>query len=111
MAAPPVDIHDTQGIVVNGWADMAHAAYLFVRLPGDPAAATVWLRDIAGQVTPLDRDVRPPDHRVQLAVTDEGLKKLGAPEWMIEGLPEELTLGMPARGQVGRAAVAVRRAR
>jgi len=100
MVPPAVDVHDTQGIVLSAWGDLPHAAYALIRLPADLAAAKVWLGDIAGRVTPVHKPSRAADHRLQIALTDHGLKKLSAPDWVIEGLPDELKQGMYNRKRV-----------
>lgn len=104
MAQTPVtqlrreDLDDIQGLVLSGYKDMSHVAFLFVRL-GQPAAARSWLRWLTDRVTPHTKELRGVD-RVQVALTPAGLELLGVPAPTLDALPQEAKQGMHWRARI-----------
>lgn len=116
-AASALDLSDIQAIAVTGWKRLHHVCYLFVTFTGEvetPTAVDVrrrrdWLGGVVGQVAHAgqisisreadDATVRaggPP--RLQLGVTGDGLRALGAVD-ELAGLAQECKDGMASRAR------------
>lgn len=102
MATPGVKLEDVQGIVYTAYKQHSFAGFLFARLGDNASAARAWLRHhliaktFANAVRADDR-VKP---RINIAFSAEGLARLGVPDDVRAGLPQELIANMYARGRV-----------
>ncbi len=96
----PADLEDIQGLVYNPWNDHHYSGFLFAQLPPDAARGRAWLDAIRGGITNATRAHRPPDHRLQLALSPQGLTALGVPDDVLAGLPQEAKLGMASRARL-----------
>jgi Dyp-type peroxidase family len=109
-----LDFDDIQGLVLNGYAHLDHARFLFLRIV-DGQAARRWLGGMVKRVSSAKRrrsqDELPGSH-TNLAFSLGGLEKLGLPGDALTSFPREFRMGMahPERarklGDVGRSAPA-----
>ena len=97
-----VDLRDLQGNVLRAYGTaFAHAAYLFVRV-ADPAAGRAWLAELCGQVTsdePWPHGHKPA-HTLNVALTADGLRAIGAPKQVVDAFPADFSQGMAARAEI-----------
>jgi deferrochelatase/peroxidase EfeB len=97
------DLEDIQGLVYSGWGDHKFAGYLFATIQdGDTSqlAARRWLADIARDVSSADLSRKAPGPRLNLALSRNGLAKLGVPEQTLKQLPQEAARGMHKRARI-----------
>jgi len=86
---PALDLHDVQGLVARGYANLAAARFLLLAID-DAAAARRWLAPI-----PVTRgDERPDDVAVNLALTRSGLEGLGLDGAALAMFSNEFSAGM-----------------
>jgi Dyp-type peroxidase family len=83
---------DMQGLVARGFGNLPFARYVLGRV-GDPAAARSWLAGVAGDVVTADR---PEDDgpSLNVALTWDGLRRLGLPDDALATFPRPLQEGM-----------------
>jgi Dyp-type peroxidase family len=91
MAA--LELDDIQGLVARGYGTLPAAEYVLLRVER-PEAARAWLGRLAGEVATAERGHR--SEVVQVALTATGLRRLGLPERVLAGFPDELVGGMAA---------------
>lgn len=97
---PVIPLDQVQGLVRTGWGTKHRfAGYLFVHLGHRPDAARAWLRAVTAQVAWADRAFADAPLRVQVAITVDGARALGAPAEALDGFPQEAKLGMSARAR------------
>ena len=92
MAAPPTpadDFSDMQGLLYTGYGSLPDACFMLLRI-ADPVAARAWLATV--EVTTADR--RDVLAAVQVALTVQGMRALGAPAAAIGGFSAEFLAGM-----------------
>lgn len=95
------DLADIQGLVYSGWGEHPYAAYLFATLDASrPAESRAWLDRIRTQVTPASTTSRAAGDRLNLALSPDGLAKLGIPADTIAALPQEAKRGMASRARI-----------
>ena len=86
-----VELEDIQGLIRFGYKHLPEATFLLYRI-SDAAAARAWLAQ--APVTSA-ADARPlPRNALQVALTREGLRALGAPDSVCDGLSLEFLAGM-----------------
>jgi Dyp-type peroxidase family len=86
-----LELDDIQGLVARGYGTLRAAVFVLLRID-DPAAARAWLGALAGEVATAERGGR--SEAVHVALTHSGLRRLGLPERVLAGFPEEFTGGM-----------------
>ena len=91
----PANLADIQGLLLRGYR-LPAASYIFLRVT-DGARARALLGQLRSEITPASVWDRKPDLTCNLAFTRDGLTALGAPQALLDSLPEEFRLGMPAR--------------
>jgi Dyp-type peroxidase family len=98
-APEALELDDIQGLVVRGYAHLAAARFVLLRIR-DPAAARRFVADTAAAITPAVAHA--PERAVHLAVTAAGLRRLELSHAALAGFPTEFTDGMtaPARSRV-----------
>jgi Dyp-type peroxidase family len=94
-----LDLEDIQGLVYSGWGEHRHAGYLFATLH-DPVRSRAWLASVHARVTPASVSRRAPGDRLNIAVSPNGLAKLGVPASVLAALPQETKQGMAARARI-----------
>ena len=79
----PVDLRDTQGIIVRGYAGLEAACFLLLEIE-DPGLAKRWLKNLAGDFALRDEKENimnaadtPKEFAVNIAFTRDGLDELG----------------------------------
>jgi Dyp-type peroxidase family len=95
-AAPALDFHDIQGIVLNGYGHLNHARFLLLKVTDD-AAAKRWLTHVASQISSAKRrrgEDELPGSQINIAFARSGLKKLGLPHDTLAVFPREFLMGM-----------------
>ncbi|MEO8844678.1 MAG: peroxidase [Kofleriaceae bacterium] len=99
MAAPGLNLADVQGLVYTGYKKLPYAGFLFACFGTDEVASRAWL-----QAMPIGSAahevVSKHSPKVQVAFSATGLRRLGVPEAVLDGLPNELKLGMANRWRV-----------
>ncbi|RKS80328.1 Dyp-type peroxidase family [Motilibacter peucedani] len=109
LAIERVDEDDVQALVFQGYGKLRGACYLVLEVV-DPARARGWLASLVPRVSAGSG--RPDGRAVNVAVTHEGLRRLGLAEASLAEFPVEVQEGMtsPHRsrllGDVGAAAPA-----
>jgi deferrochelatase/peroxidase EfeB len=98
-----VELDDIQGLVRSGYGNMSEACFLLLRVK-DRDAARAWLAHApVTSVAEAWRDPRPApgavpkpilEHAMQIALTSEGLRKLGVAPEIVEGFSFEFVAGM-----------------
>ncbi len=83
---------DMQGLVARAYGNLPFARYVLCQV-GEPAAARAWLAEVAGQVFTADRP-ETDDPCLNLALSWEGLRRLGLPEDDLATFPRPLQEGM-----------------
>jgi len=91
MSANPVDYRDIQGLVRYGYAALTEASFLLLEIR-DARAAAAWLA--SAPVTNAVDLGKAPLTALQVALTVQGMQKLGAPPAVIAGFSDEFQLGM-----------------
>lgn len=86
-----IDLGDVQGIIRRGYGDMAHARFLLLQIH-DPGGAKRWLRDLVGNLT--DGLDKPPEGRLNIAFTYDGLGLLGLESEALAAFSREFREGM-----------------
>jgi Dyp-type peroxidase family len=87
---------DVQGIVLSGYGDLTHSAYVLWRFqPGDLPSKKKWLSDLAARLT---RSQPAPSSKTQpamnLALTASGMRQLGINESILSSFSFEFLEGM-----------------
>jgi deferrochelatase/peroxidase EfeB len=95
MPAPSEERADIQGLVHSGYGSLTEACFLLLRIT-DRAAARAWL-GVAPVTTAADRDVT---KVLQIALSVDGMRALGAAEPVIGGFSAEFLSGLA--GEEGR---------
>jgi Dyp-type peroxidase family len=107
--APPIDLADIQGDILNAYGNSYdRASYMLVHVDR-PAAGRAWLGSLLGRVTSAERWSGPkPQTTLNVAVTYTGLRALGVADGLLCGFSAEFREGMAARsdllGDVGASA-------
>jgi Dyp-type peroxidase family len=98
-ANAPLELDDMQGLLLRGYANLRAACFLLYEVER-PADARKFLAVLADRVTPASR--KPAQHALHLAVTVPGLRRLGLPDAVVNGLPLEMREGMvtPHRSRI-----------
>ncbi len=91
MQLSDVDYRDIQGLVRFGHGHMADASFCLAEI-GDAAAARAWLA--AAPVTTAVQQSALPPCALQVAITYEGLRKLGLPDAILDDFSAEFRGGM-----------------
>jgi len=91
-ATEELNIADMQGLVARAYGNLPFARYVFCHI-GEPVAARAWLAEVAGEVFTADRS-ETDDPCLNLALTWEGLRRLGLPEDDLATFPRPLQEGM-----------------
>jgi len=91
-ATEELDTTDMQGLVARAYGNLPFARYVFCHI-GEPVAARAWLAEVAGQVFTADQS-ETDDPCLNLALTWEGLRRLGLPEDDLATFPRPLQEGM-----------------
>ena len=100
MAPPGLDLADVQGLVYNGYQTRPFAGFLFARLPDDAVeSARAWLRDLP-VAHAVRAETKRPGPKVHVAFAASGLRALGVPDAVRDGLPQELKDGMATRARI-----------
>ncbi|MGI9147061.1 MAG: Dyp-type peroxidase [Chloroflexota bacterium] len=86
-----LDLDDIQGLIVRGYPELPAARYVLLQID-DPAGGRRWLAGLASQVTP--GSTRPTGIALNVAVTANGLRKLGLPAQALRSFSNEFTTGM-----------------
>ena len=86
-----VELDDIQGLVARGYADLKVARYILLRID-DPASARSWLRDQLQAVSPAP--LRPTDSALNIALSADGLARLGLDQHILDQFSNEFTAGM-----------------
>lgn len=94
------DLADIQGLVYNGWADHAYAAFVFAAFGPDAGKSRAWLAGLTAEVTTAVKHKRPLHGRLQVALTPSGLAALGVPSGVVGLFAQEATQGMHARARI-----------
>ncbi|MFG2287938.1 Dyp-type peroxidase [Streptomyces sp. NPDC048595] len=92
--AATLELDDIQGIVVRGYSGLASSCFLLLTI-ADPAAARPALGRLAQRVT--NGRAEPLHTAVNLALTSDGMGRLGLRTADVEGFPEEFVSGMTDR--------------
>ena len=88
-----LELQDIQGYIVRGYKHMMFSRYVVLNI-SDPVAAKSFIQDIAGDITNVTHF--PKTNCLNLAVTADGLRKLGLKEGNINNFTREFTEGMAA---------------
>ncbi|MCA6095777.1 peroxidase [Streptomyces sp. SCA3-4] len=88
---PTLELDDIQGLLVRGYSSLRAACYLLLAVT-DPPAARPALARAALRVT--DGRTEPTESAVNLALTADGLRRLGTLPPGLDGFPEEFVTGM-----------------
>src|SRR4051812_47084473 len=74
------DLAQIQGLVYSGWGDHRFAGYLFATLDATRAAESrAWLGQLRRHVSPATLGSKEPGDRLNVALSPQGLSKLGLP--------------------------------
>jgi Dyp-type peroxidase family len=99
VAAPGLNLADVQGLVYTGYKKLPYAGFLFACFGPDVVATRAWLQ--AMPIASATHDVvSKHSPKLQVAFSATGLRGLGVPEAVLDGLPNELKLGMANRWRV-----------
>jgi deferrochelatase/peroxidase EfeB len=91
MAVTNADYRDMQGLLRFGYARLTEACFLLLGIE-DAAAAGHWLE--SAPVTTAEEQKPPPTRALQIALTCEGLRKLGLPDDLLNDFSAEFLSGM-----------------
>lgn len=94
------DLDDIQGLVYSAWSDHPYAAYLFATLGEQEERSRAWLDALRPHISPASKETRGDGDRVNVALSADGLAKLGVPEEARGALPQEAKQGMAARARI-----------
>jgi deferrochelatase/peroxidase EfeB len=89
--AAGVDFDDVQGLVRFGHGHLTEASFVLLQI-ADPAAARAWLT--AAPVTNARTSDALPDNALQVALSCDGLRRLGLNEAAVGGFSDEFISGM-----------------
>src|SRR4051812_33856044 len=82
------DLAQIQGLVYSGWGDHRFAGYLFATLDATRAAESrAWLGRLRPHVSPATLGSKEPGDRLNIALSPQGLAKLGLPAETLAALP------------------------
>ncbi len=105
MTSPPptperLELEDVQGLVARAYGNLLVARYLLCRF-GDPAAGRAWLARIVGELFTAERP-QADTCALNVALTWEGLRRLGLPADALATFPRPLQEGMvtPHRSRI-----------
>ncbi|MFE9360078.1 Dyp-type peroxidase [Streptomyces olivaceoviridis] len=90
--ATPLELDDIQGLVTRGYRTLTSASFLVLATAGPAATARAALGRLAPRVTNGLSD--PPDTAVNVALTADGLRRLGRETPELDGFPYEFVVGM-----------------
>src|SRR3954469_4777194 len=94
------DLAQIQGLVYSGWGDHRFAGYLFATLDATRAAESrAWLGRLRPHVSPATLGSKEPGDRLNVALSPQGLAKLGLPAETLAALPQEAKRGMASRAR------------
>ena len=85
------DYSDMQGLLRFGYGKLTEASFLLLRID-DPGAASRWIAE--APVTTAEMQSPPPAKALQLAFTQQGLRKLNLSENLLKGFSAEFLSGM-----------------
>ncbi|MBS2019249.1 MAG: Dyp-type peroxidase [Deltaproteobacteria bacterium] len=92
---PTLELEDIQGIVLFAYATLAHAAYVHVTFPPDARVRpNAWLAKVAADVAGADVRTGKHGEKINVALTAEGLTRMGLTKKELESFPRELQQGM-----------------
>jgi deferrochelatase/peroxidase EfeB len=91
MPFTDADYRDMQGLLRFGYVHLTEACFLLLRIE-DAAAAGHWLE--SAPVATAEEQKPSPKTALQIALTCEGLRKLGLPEDLLSGFSAEFLSGM-----------------
>lgn len=91
MGLSNADYRDMQGLLRYGYGRLTEASFLLLRI-NDAVASGRWLE--TAPVTTAEEQNPPPVKALQVALTYEGLRKLGLPEAQLSGFSAEFISGM-----------------
>ena len=94
MTDTAIELTNVQGIIRRGYGDMHHACFLLLRIR-DLAATRRWLVDLIGAIT--HGNEKPPEGRLNLAFTYEGLESLELEQELLDGFSREFKEGEATR--------------
>ena len=89
-----LEVDDIQGLVARGYGTLSAASFVLLEI-ADPVSARGWLGAVANQVTPAS--ARPDDRAVHVAVTADGLVKLGLPAETVHTFAADFLDGMTSQ--------------
>jgi Dyp-type peroxidase family len=94
-----LELEDIQGIIVRGYGSLNDTYFIFLAIE-DVDASKTWLSEMANEIR--NGEARPYDPVVNIALTFQGLGKLGLPESVLSQFPRELREGMitPHRSRI-----------
>src|SRR3954452_9688286 len=93
------DLAQIQGLVYSGWGDHRFAGYLFATFDaGRAAESRAWLGGL--RVSPATLGSKEPGDRLNVALSPQGLAKLGVPAETLAALPQEAKRGMASRARI-----------
>ena len=99
MVAPGLKLGDVQGIVYTGYKKLPYAGFLFARFGKDPVATRAWLQAMP-VASAAHEVVSKHSPKLQVALAASGMRALGVPASVLDGLPNELKLGMAKRWRI-----------
>jgi deferrochelatase/peroxidase EfeB len=85
------DFKDMQGLLRFGYSSLTAACFLLLRID-DVAAASAWLSHVP--VSTAEIQTPPPSRSLQIAITCQGLHRLGVPNDILNGFSVEFLGGM-----------------
>ena len=98
-ANDPLQRDDIQGFLLSAYAHLPFAAFLLLSI-GDPESARRWLADFSGTVT--NATAKDPHRSVNIALTRDGLTRLGLPQHVLATFAFAFNEGMvdPHRSRI-----------
>jgi len=91
MALTNADYRDMQGLLRYGYGRLTESCFLLLRID-DSVAAGHWLE--TAPVTTAEEQNPPPTRALQVALTHEGLRRLGVSDEVLKGFSAEFLSGM-----------------
>ncbi|AKJ14711.1 peroxidase [Streptomyces incarnatus] len=88
----PLELDDIQGLVTRGYRTLTSACFLVLATAGQAATARAALGRLAPRVT--NGRAEPADTAVNVALTSDGLRRLGLDTPGLDGFPYEFVVGM-----------------
>lgn len=95
--AAVIETFEVQTLLYGGLSKHPYAALLTIKFPDDRDCASAWLKSIETQITFGDQP--PADKVLILALSAEGLRRLGLPAEIAEQFPTAFRLGMESAGR------------